>query len=312
MSKKIKVGLIYGGDSPEHEVSKMTAESILQNINRDVFDIVEIYVKKDGSFNEKLLLGIDVAFLAVHGPNCEDGKLQQYLEEKGVKYTGSGVESSAINMDKIRMHELFREIGIPVVNFLAFDKRSGDNEIIQKTEKEIGYPCFIKPNNTGSSIGVSRANNIHELRQGITKAFKTDEKIIVEEAVNNPRELEVAVLGNDHDLIISDPGEVNANGEVYSYEAKYFKPFSTTVKADLKEDKKTEIKKMAERAYRESGCRGYSRIDFLMDKNGNVFLNEINSLPGFTKISMFPKLMEAEGIIYKDLITKIINLALEH
>jgi len=193
---------------------------------------------------------------------------------------------------------------------LGFDKTIGDAEIIKKTEKEIGYPCFIKPNNTGSSIGISKATNIHELRQGMQKAFKCDEKIIVEEAVANPREIEVAILGNDN-LMISEPGEIDSNGEFYSYETKYFKPFNTKMETELSEEKKRELKNLAEKAYKVTSCRGYSRIDFLIDKDEEIYINEINTLPGFTKISMFPKLMGEAGIPYKNLITKIINLALE-
>jgi len=310
MDKKIKVGLIFGGQSPEHEVSKMTAKSILENIDRNFFDVTEIYIDKDGGFDENLLCNIDVAFLAVHGPNCEDGKLQKMLEDKGIKYTGSGVAASRLNMDKIEMHEVFHNAGLSIVKFLGFDKTIGDAEIIKKTEKEIGYPCFIKPNNTGSSIGISKATNIHELRQGMQKAFKCDEKIIVEEAVANPREIEVAILGNDN-LMISEPGEIDSNGEFYSYETKYFKPFNTKMETELSEEKKRELKNLAEKAYKVTSCRGYSRIDFLIDKDEEIYINEINTLPGFTKISMFPKLMGEAGIPYKNLITKIINLALE-
>lgn len=310
MNKKIKVGLIYGGQSFEHEVSKMTAESILENIDTDKFEVVKIFVDKNGGLDENLLSNIDVAFLAVHGPNCEDGKLQKYLEDKRIKYTGAGVLASELNMDKIRMHDAFKEVGIPVVEYLGFDKRNGDSEIIEKTEGEIGYPCFVKANNAGSSVGVSKANNIHELRQAILEAFKCDDQIIVEEAVKNPREVEVAVLGNE-DLTISEPGEIDADGEFYSYDAKYFHPFSTKTKAELDENQTKEIKELAEKAYKATGCKGYSRIDFLIDRSGKVYLNEINTLPGFTKISMFPKLMAGAGIPYKELITKIINLALE-
>jgi D-alanine-D-alanine ligase len=310
MNKKIKVGLIYGGESFEHEVSKMTADSILENIDQDKFEVTKMYINKDGHLDEKLLKDIEVAFLAVHGPNCEDGKLQKYLEGSGIKYTGSGVEASALNMDKIKMHDAFKKAGIPVVEYLGFDKKNGDSEIIEKTEREIGYPCFVKANNAGSSVGVSRASNIHELRQAILEAFKCDDQIIVEEAVKNPREIEVAVLGND-ELTLSDPGEVSSNGQFYSYDAKYFHPFNTEAKAELLPEQIKTIKEMAEKAYGSTGCKGYSRIDFLIDESGKIYLNEINTLPGFTKTSMFPKLMAGAGITYKDLISKIIYLALD-
>lgn len=310
MAKKLNVGVIYGGQSFEHEVSKMTAESILQNIDRDLFDIREIYIDKNGGFNEKLLDDIDVAFLAVHGPNCEDGKLQQYLEDREIRYTGSGVSSSKINMDKIRMHQRFEEAGLPVVKFIGFKKTNGDTEIIKKVETEIGYPCFIKPNNAGSSIGISMARNIHELREGILKAFKHDDQIIIEEAVKGSRDVELGVLGN-FDLIISNPGEIVFDEDFYNYNAKYFNDNTAVILEKLSDSIKEEMKEMATRAYKATNCMGYARIDFFLDQNERIFINEINTLPGFTASSMFPKLMKNRGIKYKELITRIINLALE-
>ncbi|MCL5410261.1 MAG: D-alanine--D-alanine ligase [Patescibacteria group bacterium] len=308
--KKIKVGLIYGGASFEHEVSRMTAKSILLNIDKELFDVKEIYIDKNGNLDENLLKDIDIAFLAVHGPNCEDGKLQKYLEDRGIKYTGSGVAASALNMNKIRMHDAFKTAGLKVVEYFGCDKSWDLLKIKENIEKNFGYPCFVKANNAGSSVGVSRVDSESELKKALEEAFKCNEKIIVEAAVKNPREFEIAVLGNN-ELIISLPGEVNSDGEFYSYDAKYFHPFETKANAPLQSNQSDEIKEMAEKAYKVTGCRGYARIDFLMDGGGKIYINEINSLPGFTKISMFPKMMQAIGINYKDLITRIIQLALE-
>lgn len=307
--KKI-VGIIYGGQSFEHEVSKMTKESIVKNIDRELFDIQEIYIDKKGKFDKSLLNNIDVAFLAVHGPNCEDGKLQKYLDDQGIKYTGAGVEASKINMDKIKEHQLFEKAGLKVTEYMFFNNKKSVEDIIESFIK-FGFPVFVKPNNGGSSVGISKANNIGELKQSLKESFKYDTKVIVEKSVENHRELELAVLGNN-DLIISDPGEILSNGKFYSYISKYFQPFKTDSRAkNLSKTQIEKIKKMAETAYRCTKCQGYARVDFLLDQNGEIYINEINTLPGFTKISMFPKLMQELGITYKDLITRIINLAFE-
>lgn len=307
MSEKIKVGLIFGGKSPEHEVSKMTAKSILGHINQDLFNITEIYIDQEGAFDESLLNSIDVAFLAVHGPNCEDGKLQQYLEDRKIRYTGSGVEASRINMDKILMHDAFKKAGLPTVEFHGFNKSTLNQ--IDDYIKNIGLPVFVKPNNAGSSIGISQVNKINDLHTAVDEAFKYDNEICIEKAVTNPREIELAVLGND-DLIVSNPGEIISHGKFYSYETKYFKPFDTTIESKLSENQIIEFNDLARKAYIATRCSGYSRVDFLLS-SGKIYLNEINTLPGFTAISMFPKLMEAIGIDYKTLITRIINLALQ-
>jgi len=305
---QIKVGLIYGGQSPEHEVSKMTAESIRGNIDREKFEVVDIFIDQNGKFDENLLNDIDVAFLAVHGPNCEDGRLQQYLEDHNIKYTGSGVEASRINMDKYLMHKVFAENDLSVVEFEDFNKN--DINLAQDFVQKIGLPVFVKPNNGGSSIGFSKVTNQDELKDAISRAFEYDDRITIEKAITNPREIELAIMGNN-DLAVSKPGEILTQGEFYSYENKYNNPFETTVNAELSPEQTKNFQDLAEKAYLATGCRGYARVDFLMDQNGEIYLNEINTLPGFTKISMFPKLMAAIGIPYKDLITKIIELALE-
>jgi len=310
MNTKKKVGLIYGGNSFEHEVSKMTAQSIRENIDQSLFDIKEIYIDKSGNFDKTLLKDIEVAFLAIHGPNCEDGKLQKFLQDNGLKYTGSGAKASQINMDKIIMHDYFRKAGLNTVSYFGFNKIFPIKDI-KKSVNKLGLPIIVKPNNTGSSIGILRVENIDQLDDALKEAFKYDNRIIIEKAVLNPRELEVAVLGNDK-LLTSKPGEIFTHGQVYSYENKYCKPFKTNkVAEELSKTQVNQLKEMAETAYCITGCKGYARIDFFMDQNGQIYINEINTLPGFTKISMFPQLMQALGFSYQDLITEIIQLALK-
>ncbi|MEK7096673.1 MAG: D-alanine--D-alanine ligase family protein [Patescibacteria group bacterium] len=307
---KIKVGLLYGGDSAEHDVSIMTADSIYENIDKDKFDVIKIFIDKSGNMDEGLLKNIDIAFLAVHGANVEDGKLQKFLEKKELKYTGPHIEASALNMDKIRMHQSFEKAGIPTVEFIGINQNDSTEKIEEQINR-LGYPVFVKPNNAGSSLGITKVDKEEDLSTAVEEAKKYDDIIIIEKGIRNPKEYEVAVLGND-DLTISDPGEVLVNGQFYSYNKKYFDPFETTTKAlGLSDQEKETIKKMVEKAYKTTGCVGYSRIDFLMDEERKIYINEINTLPGFTKISMFPKLMAAMGISYKELIAKIINLGLE-
>lgn len=308
---KIKVGIIYGGNSCEHEASKMSAESVLQNINRDIFEVVEIYVDMEGNFNKSLLSKIDIAFLAWHGPNCEDGTFQKYLEGEKTKYTGSGPEASKINLDKKLQKRYFADTGLKTVGFVSLAKDLSSVEITERVKETAGFPCVVKPTNTGSSLGIAKVNNQTELTDAISAARKINNKIIIEKYIENPRELEVSIVGND-ELLISDPGEVLTGGELYSYEAKYFKPFKTTDKPEnLSPETITKIKDWAEKAYRVTGCRGFARVDFFLTQNGELYINEINTLPGFTKISMFPKMMMKMGLSYKDLISKIIELGME-
>jgi D-alanine-D-alanine ligase len=311
MKNNITVGILYGGASCEHEVSKMTAKSILKNIDRAKFNVLEIFVDKNGDFNHKNLNKIDIAFLAFHGENYEDGKFQEYLDSRGVKYTGSGAEASQINMDKDLQKIYFAKAGLKTVDYLTIDGDESISETDKRIIETLNYPCFIKPVNAGSSLGISKVSNKSDLKKAIIEANKIGTKIVAEKAVNKPRELEVAVLGNNN-VIISDPGEILANGQFYSYEKKYLKPFSTTVNPkSLPKNLSRNIKNWAKKAYKITGCKGYARVDFFLDQKSELYINEINTLPGFTSISMFPKLMEASGINYKDLITKIIELGLE-
>jgi len=311
MKKKTIIGLIYGGKSVEHEASKMTAASIRKNIDRRKFEVVEIYVDNKGKFNTGPLKTIKVAFLAWHGPNCEDGKFQKYLERRKIKYIGSGPEASRINLDKDLQKKYFQQVNLQTVDFFAVSNKISLREINNKITNHFGYSCFIKPSNTGSSLGVAKCRCKSDLKKALKKARRISRKIVVEKAINNPREIEIAILGNKR-LIISEPGEILAHGKVYSYQAKYFKPFKTkTIARNLTKKQIQQIKIMAKKAYKITGCRGFARVDFFLAPNNKIYINEINTLPGFTKTSMFPKMVMAKGIKYKDLITKIINLALK-
>jgi D-alanine-D-alanine ligase len=309
--ERIKVGIVYGGKSPEHQVSKMTAKSILKNINREKFDVVEIFIDRNGNFDEELLKNIDIVFLAVHGENYEDGKFQRYLDNIGVKYTGSGARASEINMNKDLQKKCFQEAGLDVVSYFVISINENLDKVALKIDGEFGYPCIIKPINTGSSLGITKVSDPSKLLPALLSAGELNEKIIIEKAIEDHRELEVSILGNS-DLIVSDPGEVLTGGEVYSYEEKYFTPFETTMDVtNLSLETIEKIKNWAEKAYRVTDCWGYARVDFFLAKNGDLYINEINTLPGFTSISMFPKALGAMGITYKDLITRIIELGLE-
>lgn len=301
---------MYGGNSCEHDVSCMTFESISKNIDRNKFDVSEIKVGRDGLFDKSRLKGVDVVFLAFHGENYEDGSFQQYLESIGIKYTGSGVEASKINMDKVAQKEYFSRSDLRVAQYIPISAKDDINLIDRDINYRFGYPVIVKPINGGSSIGISRSNNLSELKDSIKSASKISRDIIIEQSIKISREIEVAILGNKK-LTISAPGEVLGGGNIYSYDAKYKGIFKTTEKAeDISKEMQGKIRSWARTAYLGTGCKGYARVDFFIDDSEELIINEINTLPGFTKISMFPKLMAASGIGYKELITKIINLAI--
>lgn len=309
MIQKVKVGLIYGGESFEHEVSKMTAKSIEEHIDREKFEIKKIYIELDGTFDHSLLDDIDVAFLAVHGPNCEDGSLQKLLKKKKIRFTGSGILASQINMSKKKMHRAFKVAGLPIVAFFCVKKSDGTKKIHEKIVERFGYPCFVKPDNAGSSVGISTTENYEELKDSLKSAFQYDSDVVIEAAVKKPREIEIAILGNKK-LFLSGPGEIMSDGEFYSYEKKYFDPFELEVVANnLSKTQVSQIKELAKKAYLSTNCKGYARADFFINENNEVYINELNTLPGFTATSMYPKMMEAAGISYKELITRIIELA---
>lgn len=255
---------------------------------------------------------IDAVFPVLHGRNGEDGSMQGLLEIAGIPYVGCRVLSSALCMDKDVCHAVLKNAGVPQVKWLTFMKGCDLGEAFRTVTAELGYPVFVKPANAGSSVGITKAKSEAELDAAFNLAFANDRKIIVEAAVKNPIEVECAVFGNG-ELTVGGPGEIVPADEFYSYDAKYFNAESKLyIPARLPEEKAEEIRETAKRAYRVLGCRGLTRVDFLVDREtGEVVLNEPNTLPGFTNISMYPKLMMAAGMSYKGLISGLIELAAE-
>jgi D-alanine-D-alanine ligase len=261
------------------------------------------------------LPAIDVIFPVLHGPYGEDGTVQGLLEMANVPYVGSGVLASALGMDKIVARRLFADAGLPQVRYTTLARRAwrGDREgSLQAIEAALSYPLFVKPANMGSSVGVSKARNREQLAAALDLAAQFDRKLLIEAAVPHARELEVSVLGND-DPIASTPGEIVPGNEFYDYNAKYIDDNSELcIPARIDAATATRLQQLAVQAFQALDCEGLARVDFLMDgESGELFLNEINTMPGFTRISMYPKLWEASGISYPDLVDRLVRLALE-
>jgi D-alanine-D-alanine ligase len=382
MKKKLRVGILFGGRSGEHEVSLLSAASVLKAIDRTRFDVVPIGITKEGRWlvsgeAEQLLAGeypdssklragdpqhtapaallakgegvivppvpgaalvpferpasslspaqdvlqMDVLFPVLHGTFGEDGTMQGLFELAGLAYVGSGVLGSATGMDKDVMKRLFSAAGLPVT-LLRHEWKKNPRKVAAKLEAELKYPLFVKPANLGSSVGISKAHDRKELGPAIGIAAGFDRKIVVEQGVGGrgnrskmgkARELEVAVLGND-EPVASVVGEIVPGKEFYDYEAKYLSEGSVAIiPAKLTKQQTKQVQAMAIDAFRACDCAGLARVDFLMEAgdNGRLYLNEINTMPGFTSISMYPKLWEASGVRYRDLITRLIELALE-
>ncbi|MBQ2795984.1 MAG: D-alanine--D-alanine ligase [Oscillospiraceae bacterium] len=267
-------------------------------------------VKTENGWEE---LYIDVVFPVLHGRNGEDGTMQGLLEIAGIPYVGCKVLASAACMDKDVCHALLSAAGIAQVKWLTYFKGSADFEAAAKAvEQELGWPVFVKPANAGSSVGISKVKSADMLKKAMELAFEHDVKIIIEEAVLDPIEVECAVLGND-ELLVGGPGEIVPADEFYSYDAKYFNDASETLlKARIPEEMAEEIRETAKRAYKVLGCAGLTRVDFLVNgKTGKIVLNEPNTLPGFTDISMYSKLIMNTGMTYAELIDKLLELASE-
>ena len=340
---KKKVAILFGGQSTEHEVSCMSAYSVIKNIDREKFDTVLIGITKngdwteicnddtesikDGSWSKKAVCGAgisgaigllekcDVAFPVLHGLWGEDGTVQGIFELAGIPYVGCGVLASAVSMDKAYTKVILKDAGIPQCRHTVVYRSeilSESNEHIERVEKEIGYPCFIKPSNSGSSVGVFKVKNCDELVSSLKEAQKYDRKIIVEEFIDG-REIECAVLGNENP-VASTPGEIIPSKEFYDYEDKYQSGASVVeIPANIPEEKRKEIRKYAVKAFKALDCAGLSRVDFFYTRNGGeIILNEINTLPGFTDISMYGKMMNHDGIEFRELVTKLIELAFEN
>ena len=353
MNQKIKVGVLFGGRSAEHEVSLVSAASVIHALDKNKYDILPIGITKDGrwlsevnavqllkdhapldTLPEHVLLPdprkqslinvstafpqaaqhIEVIFPVVHGTFGEDGTIQGLFELADIPYVGAGVLGSAIGMDKIVAKQLLERANIPVTKGIWFfysEFIENSKKYIADIEKKLRYPCFVKPPNQGSSVGISKAHNRKELSAAIELAGQYDRKILIEKAAIKPREIEVSVLGNN-EPIVSVPGEIIPSNEFYDYDAKYVDGKSTAViPAKLQKNVVKKIQQCAFDAFKVLDCAGMARIDFLVQEDGKIFLNEINTIPGFTYISMYPKLWEASGIKYPELLDRLIQLAID-
>ncbi len=306
--KKLKIGVLFGGKSAEHDVSLKSAQNVINALDKSKYQITPIKIKKDGKFKFDELKSFDVIFPVMHGPFGEDGSMQGLLKLAGVPFVGPGVLGSAVGMDKDVMKRLLRDAGIPTGKFVTL--KMGDKINFNKIKKVLGLPMFIKPANMGSSVGISKVRNEKKFEKAISEAFKYDTKIVIEKNIIG-REIECALLGNDIPMV-SVPGEIIANQDFYSYDAKYVDTGSKSV-IPAPIDKKTtkKIQELAIKTFQTLGCEGMSRVDFFLKKNGEVLVNEINTIPGFTNISMYPKLWEASSISISKLLDRLIELAVE-
>lgn len=330
----IRLGIIYGGISTEHDVSIMSAKSIIENLDKNKYEIHELYINeygkwfeiKDGEKEEIYnliwtLKELDVVFPVLHGIGGEDGTIQGMLEILKVPYIGCGVLASAIGMDKIYTKIIFGKAEIPQTKYIGIYKKE-DEYYIQKENMEeekleiekitsiLKFPMFVKPSNSGSSVGVKKAKDVKELKLAIENASQYDKKIIIEEEING-KEVECAILEDENKIIASTVGEIKSAEEFYSFDAKYNIPDSKTiVPANIEQKQIEEINKMAIKAFKAIDGRGLARVDFFIENDSKkIYINEINTMPGFTDISMYPKLFGNEGISYSKLLDKLIELA---
>jgi D-alanine-D-alanine ligase len=312
---KTTVAVIYGGRSGEHEVSIMSAIAILAAIDREKYDVLEYFIDKEGKWSPQPILPepvaqpeIDVVFPVLHGTFGEDGTVQGLLELAGLPYVGAGVLASAVSMDKEMTKHVCSARGLPVVEYVVL--RRGRWSASQACDG-LPFPVFVKPANLGSSVGISKAHDRKQLEAAIELAGQYDSKVIVERGIAG-RELECAVLGNE-DPIASFPCEILPSREFYDYEDKYLAGRAETkVPADLPPDKTEELRRLAVECYRAVECEGMGRVDFLLESATNrLYINEINTIPGFTSISMYPKMWEHSGISFGALVDRLIGLALE-
>lgn len=355
MNKGIKktVAVIFGGVSVEHEVSVVSARSVLSNLDRERFSVFPVFIDKQGIWhhvedaeirgegrpvtgNNGYLLPItgnterrgfielengtlkaehkiDVVFPVLHGTYGEDGSIQGLLELMYIPYVGSAVLGSALSMDKIVMKSILREKGLPVVDFIAFSRKewsAGNTGLIKDIESTIGFPCFVKSADLGSSVGISKVKYSGDLGDAIDNSFEYSNRVLVERAVEKNREIEVSVLG-DQEPKASVPGEIIPEREFYDYEAKY-RDSSTklVIPAKLDPSQTQRLMKLAVECFNALDCSGMARVDFLINGNtGEIFISELNTIPGFTSISMYPKLWEASGLGYKELLSSLVDLA---
>jgi D-alanine-D-alanine ligase len=352
MKRKLRIGIIFGGRSGEHEVSLASASSVVRALDPDKYDVVPIGITSEGRWvsspdalgnlidrkldreTERVLLPVpqhqglvdadgnlrdtlrlDVIFPLVHGTFGEDGTLQGLLELADIPYVGAGVLASAVGLDKVVQKQLFGHAGLPVSRYgwcTASEWKRKPAAVVRRMEKALRYPVFVKPANTGSSVGISKVHTRKELRDAIAIAAAYDRKIIVEQGIRNAREVECSILGNDEPLA-SVLGEITPSNEFYDYNAKYVDgKTTTTIPANLPGDVTKRVKRLAVQAFLALDCSGMARVDFFVTrKSHRIVVNELNTLPGFTSISMYPKLWAKSGLAYPELLDRLIELAFE-
>jgi D-alanine-D-alanine ligase len=344
---KKKLGLLYGGKSAEHKVSMQTALAVIKALDLEKFDIYPVYITEEGEWVKGPMLeapaesvkqlefsqgeamspaalapamfksaeegSFDVIFPLLHGPNGEDGTVQGMLELLNLPYVGNGVLASSAGMDKVIMKNIFAQAGLPQVNYVWFVRsewQKAGETAYEKVENELGYPCFVKPANLGSSVGISKCSNREELTAAFEEAFQFDRKIIVEEGVT-AREIELGVLGNDEPEC-SVAGEIVPKKDFYDYKAKYEDgDTAMIIPAEITEEEYSTLNEMSIRAFKALDCSGLVRADFFLTHDGKVMINEVNTMPGFTPFSMFPLLWKHTGVEYPQLIERLVNLAIE-
>jgi len=332
-----RLGVLFGGRSAEHEVSVQSAASIWRAADRDKYEMVPIAISKTGKWfsgldplqvlaqgdsvpeleQEKdpvsVLADIDVAFPVLHGPFGEDGTIQGLLEILDIPYVGSGVLASSLCLDKAMAKQLFAHFGFPQTPFLVFGRnycQENPAGVLRAVEEQLGFPCFVKPANMGSSVGISKVHIPDCLPEALELAATYDSKIVIEAFVDG-REIECSVLGNE-EPVVSVPGEIVPAAEFYDYEAKYVSDSQLIIPAPLTPKQVAQVQQLALSAYKALGCNGLARVDFFLRKaDGQFLINEVNTMPGFTRISAYPKLWEASGLTYARLIDELIVLALE-
>lgn len=351
MNKKIRVGILFGGKSAEYEVSLQSAKNVFDAIDTNLYEVSLIGIDKSGSWllpntsqfllnesdpkhvalntegeervalipasggelinltNNTARAGVDVVFPILHGPFGEDGTVQGLLTLAGVPFVGAGVLGSAVGMDKDVMKRLLRDAGIAIGNFLVY--KEGDVIDFNETVEVLGLPLFVKPANLGSSVGINKVTDKETFENAVREAFTYDTKILIEEYIEG-RELQCAVLGNQ-EPITSVVGEIVSTEEFFTYEAKYIHKNSTSVEipAKVSDEVSEEVKKLALKTFKTLSCEGMGRVEFFLKKDGSVLVNEINTIPGFTKKSIYPSLWAASGILYPELINRLITLAIE-
>lgn len=312
-TQRINVAVLCGGRSGEHEISLRSAASVKQGLNRDKYNVLEITITREGRWQPGPILpepgrnpGIDVVFPVLHGTFGEDGTVQGLLELADLPYVGAGVLASAVSMDKSIMKRLCKEAGLPVVDYVTLERGTFDPSSI---ELPFGFPMFVKPANLGSSVGISKAKNRDELERALEIALRYDHKIVIERGING-REFECSVLGGSPPCA-AVPCEILPSREFYDYEDKYLLDKAVIeLPAKLTAEQTSEMKRLAIGCFEAVACEGMGRVDFLMETaTGAFYVNEINTIPGFTSISMYPKMWEYSGLPFSNLLDRLIELA---